>query len=65
VRLIAALQQHGFFSEQQAKQLTQAYCTLRDYGHKRVLQGDKALIDEQELLELREQVAQLWQNIMA
>jgi glutamate-ammonia-ligase adenylyltransferase len=65
VRLIAALQQHDFFSTQQAKQLTQAYCTLRDYGHKRVLQGDKALIDEQELLELREQVAQLWQNIMA
>lgn len=64
MRLITVLQQQGFFNNTQATQLSTAYCIYRDYGHKRVLQGDKAVIDEAELAEIRQQIEIIWQHIM-
>ncbi|MFZ2725290.1 MAG: bifunctional [glutamate--ammonia ligase]-adenylyl-L-tyrosine phosphorylase/[glutamate--ammonia-ligase] adenylyltransferase [Methylococcaceae bacterium] len=64
VRLIEALKTQGFFSEHQAKQLTSAYCAYRDYGHKRVLQGNKAVIDDEQVFEMREQIKIIWHAIM-
>lgn len=63
VRLLANLQTQGFISEHDAKTLTTAYCAYRDAGHKRVLQGNKAIIHAQEFVELREQVTHIWQKI--
>ena len=63
VRLLANLQTQGFISENDAKILTTAYCAYRDAGHKRVLQGNKAITTAQEFVELREQVTQIWQKI--
>ncbi len=64
VRLLESLQAHGVISEIDAKILKRIYCTYRDEGHKRVLQGDKMIIGAQEFLELREQVTQIWQATM-
>ncbi len=63
VRLLANLQTQGFISENEAKILTTAYCAYRDAGHKRVLQGNKAITTAQEFVELREQVTHIWQVI--
>lgn len=64
VRLLEGLQADGFMSEKVAKTLKTAYCTYRDYGHKLVLQGDRALIDEAEVVEMSAQVEQIWHDFM-
>ncbi len=64
IRLLESLQIQNVISETDAKILTMAYCTYRDAGHKRVLQGDKTIINAQEFIELREQVTQIWQAMM-
>jgi len=64
VRLLEALQNQGFIDATTAQTLTTAYCAYRDYGHKLVLQGDKAVIDEHAVAEMRAQVERVWQRIM-
>jgi glutamate-ammonia-ligase adenylyltransferase len=64
VRLLEGLAQHGVISEHTANTLKAAYCAYRDRGHKQVLQGDKAVIDEDEVADLHTQVEQIWQGIM-
>lgn len=64
IRLLEGLQAQGFISPDTAQILKTAYCTYRDYGHKLVLQGDKAIIDEAEVTQIRIQVEQIWRNIM-
>ncbi|MEQ1527803.1 MAG: bifunctional [glutamate--ammonia ligase]-adenylyl-L-tyrosine phosphorylase/[glutamate--ammonia-ligase] adenylyltransferase [Methylococcales bacterium] len=64
VRLLEALQGEGFIDAATAQTLKTAYCSYRDYGHKLVLQGDKAIIDEAEVAEMRAQVEHIWQTIM-
>jgi glutamate-ammonia-ligase adenylyltransferase len=64
VRLLESLQIAGVISENDMKVLKSAYCAYRDTGHKRVLQGDKTIINAQEFVELREQVTQIWQTTM-
>ncbi|MEI7839059.1 MAG: bifunctional [glutamate--ammonia ligase]-adenylyl-L-tyrosine phosphorylase/[glutamate--ammonia-ligase] adenylyltransferase [Methylococcaceae bacterium] len=64
IRLLKSLQIQNVISEQDAEILTNAYCTYRDAGHKRVLQGDKTIINAQEFVELRGQVTRIWQTIM-
>lgn len=65
VRLLASLKECGLISESQANTLTTAYCTYRNTGHKRVLQGNKAITNAQEFVELREQVTQIWQTMVS
>ena len=64
VRLLEGLQEQGFMSKDHADALKTAYCTYRDVGHKRVLQGERALIDADQVRELSEQVEQIWQDFM-
>jgi len=64
VRLLEGLQQQGFMSQADAELLKAAYCTYRDFGHKQVLQGDKAVIAEVEVAKMSAQVEQIWHEYM-
>lgn len=64
VRLLEGLQADGFISETVANTLKTAYCAYRDSGHKLVLQGDRALVDEAEVAEMRTQVEHIWHDVM-
>lgn len=64
VRLLEGLNTQGIISQHTADTLKAAYCTYRDMGHKQVLQGDTAIIDEAEVADLRTQVEAIWQEIM-
>jgi glutamate-ammonia-ligase adenylyltransferase len=64
VRLLESLQTQNVMSEIDASVLKKAYCAYRDAGHKRVLQGDKAIIEAENFLDLREKVTKIWQIIM-
>jgi glutamate-ammonia-ligase adenylyltransferase len=64
VRLLEGLQEQGIISPYIADTLKAAYCAYRDMGHKQVLQGDKAIIDEHRVTYLHVQVEQIWREIM-
>ena len=64
VRLLEGLCEQGLITQETADTLKQAYLTYRDRGHKQVLQGDKAVIDEAEVADLRTQVESIWQAMM-
>jgi glutamate-ammonia-ligase adenylyltransferase len=64
VRLLESLQNAEVISEANMKILKKAYCAYRDAGHKRVLQGDKAIIEAENFVDLREQISQIWQTTM-
>ncbi len=64
VRLLEGLCAHEIISQHTADTLKAAYCAYRNMGHKQVLQGDKAVIDEAEVTDLRTHVEQIWQEIM-
>ena len=64
VRLLEGLQQQGFMSKADVETLKAAYCTYRDFGHKQVLQGDKAVIAEAEVAKMSAQVEQIWHDYM-
>jgi glutamate-ammonia-ligase adenylyltransferase len=64
VRLLEGLQENGFMSKDEAQTLKAAYCTYRDTGHKLVLQGERAIVNEAEVIEMRKQVEQIWQGFM-
>jgi glutamate-ammonia-ligase adenylyltransferase len=64
VRLLEGLQQQGFISKADEEMLKNAYCTYRDFGHKQVLQGDKAVIAEAEVAKMSAQVEQIWHEYM-
>ncbi|MGZ5008969.1 MAG: bifunctional [glutamate--ammonia ligase]-adenylyl-L-tyrosine phosphorylase/[glutamate--ammonia-ligase] adenylyltransferase, partial [Methylobacter sp.] len=64
VRLLEGLQQQGFISKTDEQILKNAYCTYRDFGHKQVLQGDKAVIDEAEVAGMSAQIEQIWHKYM-
>lgn len=64
VRLLEGLDQQGFISHEKAKLLKTAYCTFRDYGHKQVLQGDRAVIDIVDVVDIKTQVEQCWDELM-
>jgi [glutamine synthetase] adenylyltransferase / [glutamine synthetase]-adenylyl-L-tyrosine phosphorylase len=60
VRLLEGLAEQGIISLIDAETLKTAYCTYRDVGHKQVLQGDKAVIDESEVGGMQKQVKGIW-----
>jgi len=64
VRLLEGLQQQGFMSKADAEMLKNAYCTYRDFGHKQVLQGDKAVIAEADVAKMSAQVERIWHEYM-
>jgi glutamate-ammonia-ligase adenylyltransferase len=64
VRLLEGLQQQGFISKTDEQMLKNAYCTYRDFGHKLVLQGDKAVIAETDVAKMSAQVEQIWHEYM-
>lgn len=65
MRLLDSLAKHQLLSQEYVKTLQQAYCVFRDRGHKEALQENKALIPQEELVEIRKQVANIWQELMA
>ncbi|HEY8158705.1 MAG TPA: bifunctional [glutamate--ammonia ligase]-adenylyl-L-tyrosine phosphorylase/[glutamate--ammonia-ligase] adenylyltransferase [Methylobacter sp.] len=64
VRLLEGLQQQGFISKADEQILKNAYCTYRDFGHKQVLQGDKAVIAEADVAKMSAQVELIWHEYM-
>ncbi len=64
VRLLEGLQKDGFISKEAAQILTTAYCTYRDVGHKRVLQGENVIINEAEVAVLSQQVEWIWRELL-
>ena len=64
VRLLEGLQEDGFVSKEDAQVLTTAYCTYRDVGHKRVLQGENVIINEAEVAVLSQQVEWIWRELL-
>ncbi len=64
MRLLDALAEQQLLSQEYVTTLKKAYCIFRDRGHKEALQGKKALVAQEELVELRQQVADIWQDIM-
>ena len=63
IRLIDCLHAQGFISKELGDSLKIAYCAYRDTGHKRVLQGDKALVAAENFVQSREQVTQIWHTL--
>ncbi|MGZ8153548.1 MAG: bifunctional [glutamate--ammonia ligase]-adenylyl-L-tyrosine phosphorylase/[glutamate--ammonia-ligase] adenylyltransferase, partial [Methylovulum sp.] len=51
VRILEGLGKYGLLSETTVITLKTAYCAYRDLGHKLVLQGSRAVIDETEVAE--------------
>jgi glutamate-ammonia-ligase adenylyltransferase len=64
VRLLEGLQLQGFITKTDEQLLKAVYCTYRDVGHKRVLQGDKAVIAETEVAKMSGQVERIWHDYM-
>ncbi len=64
VRIIKKLAANGLLREEQAERLINAFCHYRDYGHHRVLQDQPAVANQQEFMQEREQVKQIWRDIM-
>jgi len=64
MRLLDSLAEEKLIGEDAARVLKKSYCIFRDRGHKEALQGKKAVVNQNELLEWREQVAGLWQELM-
>ncbi|NOQ13668.1 MAG: bifunctional [glutamate--ammonia ligase]-adenylyl-L-tyrosine phosphorylase/[glutamate--ammonia-ligase] adenylyltransferase [Methyloprofundus sp.] len=65
MRLLDALAEQQLLSQEYVATLKQAYCIFRDRGHKEALQGNKALVAQHELVEIRQQVAEIWQVLMS
>ncbi|WP_087143679.1 bifunctional [glutamate--ammonia ligase]-adenylyl-L-tyrosine phosphorylase/[glutamate--ammonia-ligase] adenylyltransferase [Crenothrix polyspora] len=64
IRLLAALQAQGFMTADVADTLKTAYCTYRDIGHKRALQGETAQVDDAQIALLRAKVTHIWHTFM-
>ena len=64
MRVLDALAEQGLLNEEAVTTLKQAYCLFRNRGHEEALQGNKAVVAQDEFVDVRQQVAQLWQEIM-
>ncbi len=65
MRILDSLAEQELLSQEYVSTLKQAYCIFRDRGHKEALQGKKAIVEQGELVEIRQQVAGIWQAVMA
>jgi len=64
MRLLDTLEAHDLLSNIYVSTLKKAYCLFRDRAHKATLQGNKAVIAQDELQEIREQVTEIWQAVL-
>ncbi len=64
INLLNTLAEQQLLNQEYVTTLKQAYCIFRDWGHKETLQGNKALIAQDQLVEIRKQVANIWQDLM-
>jgi glutamate-ammonia-ligase adenylyltransferase len=64
IRQLDGLAEAGFLAKKDAESLKAAYCAYRDYGHKQVLQDDRAVIDHAEVADLSRRVELIWREIM-
>lgn len=65
IRILTMLQDLMLIGKQDSQQLQQAYCAYRDCSHRLVLQGQQILVGDQDFVQMRSQVCQLWEKIMA
>ncbi|MFC6438931.1 bifunctional [glutamate--ammonia ligase]-adenylyl-L-tyrosine phosphorylase/[glutamate--ammonia-ligase] adenylyltransferase [Bowmanella sp. JS7-9] len=64
VRIIEQALQHDLLTSAQASTLNQAYLAYRNRGHHLTLQGAPLLVEDQELMQLRGEVSEIWQQLM-
>ena len=64
VRLLEGLHAEGFITKTAADTLICAYCAYRDYGHKRVLQDEQAIVASAEVSDMSQQVERIWLALM-
>jgi glutamate-ammonia-ligase adenylyltransferase len=64
VSLLDELAKHDLMAKEDAQLLKNAYCQYRNYGHRQVLQGKRAVASSDEFVELRTQVEKLWHDYM-
>jgi glutamate-ammonia-ligase adenylyltransferase len=64
IRLLDALATYGVLSAENAELLKRAYCQYRDYGHRQVLQGKKAVANSCEFKETRALVEHIWHELL-
>ena len=64
ISLLDELAQHGLITNEAAQLLKSAYCQYRNYGHRQVLQGKRAVASNNKFAELRTQVEKLWHDNM-
>ncbi len=62
IRIIKALFEISFFTEEEFQQLSSAYKNYRHAGHHQTLQGEKALVDDQRFKDEREKVETIWRK---
>jgi len=64
VRLLDELARYDLMGKEDAQLLKNAYCQYRNYGHRQVLQGKRAVASNNEFVELRTQVEKIWHDYM-
>ncbi len=64
MRLTDTLHTYNILSSEQADCIKIAYCHFRNSGHKEALQNHKAIIPQDEMRDLRQQISDIWQQIM-
>jgi len=64
IRILTSLADYGLLPEADAEALSNAYCSYRDLGHKRVLQGSQAVLDEAEVAHHKCAVMRLWGQLL-
>ncbi len=64
VRLLDGLLKIGLFPEETADTMKSAYCAYRNRSHRETLQGNKAIVPEEEFDHVRSQIIQIWQDYM-
>ncbi|REL27952.1 bifunctional [glutamate--ammonia ligase]-adenylyl-L-tyrosine phosphorylase/[glutamate--ammonia-ligase] adenylyltransferase [Thalassotalea euphylliae] len=64
IRIINDLAQVEILTAQEADQLTESYCSLRNASHRAVLQDDKGLLTQSQFEQMSGSVATIWQRIL-
>jgi glutamate-ammonia-ligase adenylyltransferase len=60
IRLIEILSQTGLIADLESEILKKAYCEYRNYGHRQVLQGNRAMARKHDFIEIRTQIEKIW-----
>ncbi len=63
-RLLESLAANGYLTQEDADILTRAYYLYRSYGHRQVLQGQKAVLDSDQFDCTKPEIERLWDQYM-